>query len=91
MESRVIIGIEDDKLMHRMTIRILCDDERAENVAISIAVTLLEIAEHCEVKPIFKYIPESGMVPKAKYSKVSFSVLYKDDKAKEKFLKFLKT
>lgn len=92
MLPNISAAVEENKLFHRITVRFLCNNSVDERMALLLATTMVQVAEkrNIEVKLIQEYIPESSTLEPSLYSKVSFSVLYKDDVAREKFLKIVK-
>lgn len=89
MEPVIVVRVEENRLMHWITVRAFCLDVHVERIAIGIAITMLDFASKVDVVPIASYVPEPTLTQNA-FSEVSFTVMYKNDEAREKFLKFIK-
>ena len=86
----IILGIEEDKLIRNMIVRVLCANRAAYKVGILIAVHVLEEAEKIDVKPYYVERVEKAIVHASMPYAISFSVLYKDKEAREKFIDIVK-
>ena len=83
-----LIKVEEERLFHRITVRIAYFDEFSLVCALIFACYVIERAENLEVKLWDSYVEEQ-MWNEIFMQNVSFSVLYKDDNARDNFLKLV--
>ena len=88
----ITLAIEDDHLLRRITVRAYCFDEEGKEVAMMFAVKLLEAVEKFDLR-IWNngYVETRVKLPIKIHSAVSFSVLYKSQEARNKFIEFLES
>ena len=88
----ITLAIEDDQLLRRITVRAYCFDEEGREVAMMFAVKLLEVVEKFNLR-IWNngYVEPKVKLPNLIHSTVSFTVLYKSQEARNKFIDFLES
>lgn len=88
--NTLIVKVDENDLIRSITTRVYCKNEFEKTIALSFAVRILEQAEFINVRECNEAVEEEYPLPVYAPFKVSFSVLYKDEEARKKFLELLK-
>ena len=86
----ILAGIEEDRFLRNMIIRVFCEDYVAFKRGILFAVNVIEEAQNLKIIPCYVDKIEKVNMDDSLPLLISFSILYKDEYAREQFLDIVK-